>query len=75
MSTRYFEISGGPLDGSSFGVDTGESPPPEEIYWRRSNSDSRVAVHERKRINGRWVYKFDGWNTTKELGHEHHEVD
>lgn len=70
--TKYFEIRGGPQDGGSFGVDMDSDGAPTEIFWRRG-SDEKVAVHVRKKVGDKWVYVFDGWNTTKELGHEHFE--
>ena len=75
MTIIYFRIVDGPLDGGSFGVDMGVGPPPEELYWKQSDSEDRIAVHIRSSLNNRFVYKFDGWNTTKELGHEHHQSD
>ena len=71
----YFEILGGPLDGSSFGVEMGSGPPPDELYWSRNSNDDRIAVHLRRQAGKRWIYEFDGWNTTKELGHEHVKDD
>ena len=70
--TKYFEIRGGPLDGSAFGLEMESDTPPDEIFWRRG-FEEKVAVHVFANIKGRWIYKFDGWNTTKELGHEHFE--